>query len=420
MITGTITSTLDPTFRQLDKQGNCFFFVRRDFDSIHGYGTLSLPEITYKDHYAVDLDGMLEVLGKIANGRIILVAESFFVVRWDAARSLIGYAYAISLMRLARQPVIVLLYDAVKPLIAQLQWTNDSSRLYQGMITEADGLIFNSNDRDMSDFVINSAGVDIPHINFYRYTTAPAQRLERLARLDGGIHLVAISMYLGDFDEPSRNDIADQVVSVLKQGIHLHYHSDHAGSSTFMDFLPATARSFLHVHPIQRDQERLVQELTQYSAGWMPTDCRVIFRSASLMDDPYYPEIFMIFPPTTIASSLLAYNCAGLPVITNRTLHAIRRVTGEETIIAMESSEIPNIGKRLKSLDWQSLWGKSWDKRKQYDIATNIDRLIEFLAGFGGPELHKDPPSARPRTPRGRKKPFSQISNIPKFSGQVT
>lgn len=78
----------------------------------------------------------------------------------------------------------------------------------------------------------------------------------------------------------------------------------------------------------------------------------MVFRSASLIDDPYYQEIFTLFPLTTIASSLLAYNCAGLSVITNRTSHAIRRVTGEETIIAMESSKIPNIGKRLKFLDW--------------------------------------------------------------------
>ncbi len=78
----------------------------------------------------------------------------------------------------------------------------------------------------------------------------------------------------------------------------------------------------------------------------------MVFGSASLIDDPYYQEIFTLFPLTTSASSLLAYNCAGLSVITNRTSHAIRRVTGEETIIAMESSKIPNIGKRLKFLDW--------------------------------------------------------------------
>ena len=405
IIGGNIISTLDPTYRELEKRGRCFFFVRKEYESVYGYGLLSLSEITYQDHHAVGFDALLKLLKNITNGRIVFVADSVFSVSWNAARSLINYAYAISLVRLARQPVILLLYDAVKPLIRELQWANESARLYRTLTSDADGLIFNSNDRDMSEFVINSSGVSLPHINFYRYSTAPA---ERLPRLEGGIHLVAASLYLGDFDEPSRNDIASQIVSLLEQGIHFHYYSEHSGSSSFMDFLPASTRSFLHVHPIQRNQERLVQELTRYWAGWMTTDWTVFPRAVALIDDSYFKEIFTIFPLSTVSTSSMAYNCAGLPIITNRTLRAIRRVTGEETIIAIESSEIPYLGQRLKSLDWQSLWEKSWDKRKDYDIATHIDRLSEFIDGIEKPEIARlgvVTPRDRSRVRSGRHTP---------------
>jgi hypothetical protein len=379
VLSSVCSSTLFQTYKTIDRN-RAVFFISRIFVPDHpGYGVMPTEKVDLENNYIVDYDDMLYLLRNIRHGNLIFVSESFFHPDWDARLTVPSYAYSTAVMRFSAVPVTVLLYDAIKPVARNFEYEELSAFYYEQMLQAAGSVILSSNTKEMGDFLRHSCAPEKEFISFFRYSCAPTRDIPKL---NDGFHLVAISVYLGEFKEPSRDKMTEHIVSILRQGIHFHYYSSQPGAHRFRESLDEETRRYLHIHPIILDQEELVEEMTQYHCGWITSDLSVFGDIIAKSSTQLYKDIFDIFPASTIPSSAMVYACAGLPVLTNRGLWGIRNIFPENCAVPLEMAETKRLADIIAEQDWPEIWKRSKENRARYTLDSNIGELIGFLNKF--------------------------------------
>lgn len=376
VLSSVCSSTLLQTYKELNKHRTVFFVARYFVPDHPGYGVMPSDKIDITHNYIVDFYDMLYLLKNIQHGSLIFVAESFFHPDWDARLTIPSYAYSTAIMRYSAVPSTILLYDAVKPIARNFEYEGQSAIYYEQMLKSSGSILLSSNSTEMGDFLRHSCARQKKFISFFRYSCAPSNDIPKI---DGGFHMAAISVYLGEFKEPSRDNMVKHIVSILDQKIHFHYYSNQAGAHEFRDSLREEIREYLHIHPIILDQKKLVEELTQYHCGWVTSDLSVFGDIISESTTRFYKDIFAIFPASTIPSSALVFACAGLPIITNRGLWGVRNLFPEGCTIPLEMSEVNNLSNIILEHDWEKISEIAQMNRHKYTLEENIGNLIEFL-----------------------------------------
>ncbi|GAB4195672.1 MAG: hypothetical protein OHK0022_12560 [Roseiflexaceae bacterium] len=135
------------------------------------------------------------------------------------------------------------------------------------LYTRADGQIYSSPEmRDWFDTVVPGLTSSTPTLVLdgdlpLRFWTA-APRTPRLSERDGQIHTVVPGRPIGLHPWT--------VGELAEQGIHLHFYGDFTQGvwRSWIAKVEDVARGYLHLHP-NVDQDRWVEEFSQYDAGWL-------------------------------------------------------------------------------------------------------------------------------------------------------
>lgn len=236
--------------------------------------------------------------------------------------------------------------------------------------TRSQGLIYSSPEmRDwFADSLPASAG-RIPSLvldgDLPRREWFTADRSPLLSQQGGEIHTVVPGRPIGLHPE----DVAELAAA----GVHLHFYGEftHGQWRAWIDRASALAPGHMHLHA-QVDQDRWVEEFSQYDAGWLH-----FFRSENHgdlrragWDDLNYPARM-----ATLAA-------AGLPMLQRDNDGSIvasqslcRRLdigvfAGDMTDMAAQLRDAPRM---------QRLRERVWAQRDHFTFEAHVDRLVEFF-----------------------------------------
>jgi hypothetical protein len=381
VLCGAPISTLLPTYQALDASGlPVFHVVRSHVETATSYSTL--PGSTFEKHryLAASLPHMLQLLPRLKHARIWFVAESFYHPGWDMKRSIISYAYAAAIASVMGGTKILVLYDAIKPALENLHTAPSAAYAYRAMIAAFDAVIYSSNSSAMGDFSERAMDLKIPRIHFLRYGYATKTRPPKR---DANFHIAVITMLLDEIVEPSRNPLKPHVISLLRQGLHVHYYSEHAAARRFHAALPSELAARFHLHNLMLDPIALAADIAQFDAGWAVYDYQVFCSIVAGLDHQLLKDFFSLFPATTMPTSALFCAAAGLPVIINRATRAAVDEISPECCVEIELSEISQISKTLLADDWETRKQIAWKNRERLDITRQIPKLRTFLDQLG-------------------------------------
>ena len=163
------------------------------------------------------------------------------------------------------------------------------------------------------------------------------------------------------------------VAALAAQTIHLHFYGEYTHElwREWIDKTDRLARGYLHLHG-NVDQDRWVQEFSQYDAGWLH-----VFRSENGGDlrRANWDDLNV---PARI--SVLA--AAGLPML-QLDNHA-SRVAAQSIVRQMELGlffgEIEELGPQLlDGARMQAIRESVWSKREEFTFDRHADRLVAFF-----------------------------------------
>jgi hypothetical protein len=262
--------------------------------------------------------------------------------------------------------------------------------MYQSMMHSAEAVIFNSTTEEFAQFLYNSIGFSRPCLHLYRWSICPSIGL---ARRDDGLHIAIITSLLGESYEPSRSGVRPYIQAVLNQGVHIHYYGDRSQTDEidrFEQSLDPSIRKFFHMHDVILDQQRLVNEIQQYHAGWILHDHRVFSKMNWEIQDPFMQTALNEMPSTTVATSALTCGAAGLPVLINRSMVAAAKLF-DGTAVPLTLEEVKNVGNLMRSPLWQRLLKMAEANRSRFSYKTHANKLPEFLTKLES-DRHKQEP----------------------------
>ncbi|HEU4326484.1 MAG TPA: glycosyltransferase [Roseiflexaceae bacterium] len=238
------------------------------------------------------------------------------------------------------------------------------------LYTRADGQIYSSPEmRDWFDTVVpglTDSGRslvldgDLP-LRFW--TEAP--RSPRRSERDGQIHTVVPGRPIGLHPHT--------VGELAEQGIHLHFYGDFTQGvwRSWIAKVEDVARGFLHLHP-NVDQDRWVEEFSQYDAGWLhvfESRNRGDLRRAD-WDDLNYP------------ARIATLAVAGLPLL--------QRDNSGAVVAAQNLARRLDIGVFFRTMDelrarladtahTARLRENVWRQRDLFTFDHHADRLVDFF-----------------------------------------
>lgn len=188
--------------------------------------------------------------------------------------------------------------------------------------------------------------------------------------LKEGIHVVYAGGLAGSHRDRRQFGILqfhNLIESLSKQEIHFHvYPSPSTLPPDYEEYYGIAAKNpFFHIHePV--DNDALTTELAKYHFGILP-----FFR-----EDSDLKEDKMKY-----ATSLKMFNFleAGLPVIISRDIFyqwwiVMRKNSG----VAISKQDIPDLGKKLRSLDYDRLLKNVDEYRRELSLSKHVPRLINL------------------------------------------
>ncbi|MEZ4771900.1 MAG: hypothetical protein R3D00_01880 [Bacteroidia bacterium] len=188
--------------------------------------------------------------------------------------------------------------------------------------------------------------------------------------LKDGIHVVYAGGLAGSHRDRRQFGILQfhhLIESLSRQGIHFHvYPSPSTLPPDYEEYYGIAAKNpFFHMHkPV--DNDALTQELAKYHFGILP----FFAEDSDLKEDKM-----------KYATSLKMFNFleAGIPVIISRDIFyqwwiVMRKNSG----VAVSKSDIPDLGEKLRSLDYEQLQ-KNVDKyRRELSLSRHIPRITQL------------------------------------------
>jgi glycosyltransferase involved in cell wall biosynthesis len=201
---------------------------------------------------------------------------------------------------------------------------------------------------------------DLPKADWFAAPPSP-----RLSARDGAIHTVVPGRPIGLHPHT--------VGELAAEGIHLHFYGDFTQGlwRTWIDKVRLAAEGFLHLHP-NVEQERWVQEFSQYDAGWLHLfDSRNggDLRRAD-WDDLNYP------------ARIATLAVAGLPLIQRDNSGAVvaTQNLARRHDIGVFFSDMAQLREQLRDEARMSrVRANVWAAREQFTFDAHADRLVSFF-----------------------------------------
>ncbi len=305
-----------------------------------------------------------------------LLNDGFLHASWSFERATWHYAYTAALLEMIEGPRILCLYDPIKPANLDYEFEERALRTYAAAIRRADGVHFGCTSEYMADFIMRAAGADSPSIAFLRYNLPPKKpRPPRTKNLS----LALVSPIANEVSDPG-TDLRDTVRTLLQQGIDLHYYTGSPDSNVFRSNLPEEEARHLFLHPQNIDQAALVQEISQYHAGWCVANLRVFDDIVATIRTPTGRDLYGMFCRATVPSRAMAFGAAGLPVIHNSILHEVAGLFPKGCAIPFDFSQAEFLGEILRRQDWETMWAQMDEAAPSFNIATHVHRFLTFIA----------------------------------------
>lgn len=388
LVTHVFPTTWSPFVRALNEKGNHTVWCGIDDPrTSEGYGVLETPLVGTTMIAILTFVGVLGFLCSVRRAQILMSGECFYGSNWNAEATTVLYSLLSSVLatmrslRPARQNLNLIMYDGLKPInAAQSQKNSAISYYYKRLMSLGDRIIYNSNTELLGTFNEYAIPLKKPRLHFYRYSDRPVHPKPRINWGHGAdIHMACITVCLEEFGEPSRDQTSQYVRTIIMQRIHFHYYcmTKHPVIQKFKRSLGEYER-YLHLHPIIKDQARLVEDLHQYHVGFNPSDHVPFAHGIASLHDRFYQDAMSVFLQSTIGTSFLVYAAAGLPVILPRGCVGATSLLGD-VAIPIVFSEMHNIRSILEECDLPRRMTIAESTCAQVHIDTHIERFLEFI-----------------------------------------
>lgn len=373
-------ATVEPTFTALDNIGFDVFSITQtdkfENASHSGYNN-SCP---ISRNVILSFYEQIYILTHLKKGKLWIYYDFFFNVGWNVTNSIATYGFAAAVLKMASRPVILGMYDIIKPVCLNMERQHEAFALYKTMLSYADAVVLTSSSEHIAEYLRNTLLKDRPVMSFYRYTFPPQHPKVRLSDSDGERHLVAVTSFLGEVYEPNRVATRDSIRSILKQKIHFHYYSDNKKVFDFQDELTTEEKIYFHIEPAIWDQNLLIQALSQYDGGWLVGDESSIFaKFIAQIEDRTIRELFNLFVPNGIPTSSMVYGAAGLVVFVSRQIKVMDDVFPKNCYVPLDMGEVDNLSAIFSRLDWSQLHKTLRNECYRFNIYDQIGRLDNFL-----------------------------------------
>lgn len=382
VVVGIYLNSYTPTFEALAEQGcDVFVVARSNTLYLHAGHVRSIDgALPFADVLSVDHWGMLHFLSNLDVGVVFMAgAEDSFVAHgFSCRRSASCYAYVAALAKMASVPVILALYDVVKPVTRDLEYERDAMLVYGRMLSAASKLSLGANTVDAGEFAIKKWAPGGECRAFYRYAHC-ADDLQQ--PLQEGFHLVVVGGMLGEGENPywlKRKDLR----KILQQGIHLHVYSSSPVAQRFRSSLDEQERDYLHLHASIEDQRQLLHAISQYHAGFLLNDTDAIAAMIRDFQTDFGREIVSRFWESMVSSAAMLFGCAGLPMILNRSSIRIREQFPEEYFLPTEIEELDQLKQRLAGVDWERLRTVTIAERGRFSIEAHAGELNKWIGSL--------------------------------------
>jgi glycosyltransferase involved in cell wall biosynthesis len=236
------------------------------------------------------------------------------------------------------------------------------------LVRTADGLIHSSAEMgDWFDTIVPQRpgqpqlilDGDLPRREWFSDVRSP-----RLSAATGELHTVVPGRPIGLHPET--------VAELASHGIHLHVYGDYV-QGQWVRWIERTlmlAGRFLHMHP-HVDQDRWVEEFSQYDAGWLHA-----FESANCGDIRAAD-----WDDLNIPARMATLAVAGLPMIQRDNTGAVvaTQALARSLGISLFSRDIPDLAAQMRApghLD--AIAAETWRHRERFTFDAHVERLIDF------------------------------------------
>lgn len=193
----------------------------------------------------------------------------------------------------------------------------------------------------------------------------PDRRSPLLSSKDGEPHTVVPGRPIGLNPE--------RMAQLAAAGVHVHFYGDFTQGQwvAWIEKVQAVAGNYFHLHP-QVDQERWVEEFSQYDAGWLhffESRNHGEIRRAD-WDDLNYP------------ARIATLAVAGVPLLQrdNPGARVATQTLAREGDLGLFFTTMESLGKQLRNQEQMAALRESmWRQRAEFMFDSHIDRLVSFL-----------------------------------------
>ena len=371
-LSGFLFNNYEPTFRALENRGYKPFVICRNNYLAYAKPNSTIEEFGVKNSFKLELMEIVYLCSHLKKARFLINDISFLIPSFDASKAIVNFSFLATLLDLIRVPKFLFLYDVIHSVMKNHHDIETYFHIYQKVLSSTDGLICNSNTAQVHSAIRYTLGVKKPMLSFYRYNEFIPNLKPKID--DGSFHLVII----GGMDDKLR-DSTMMLKKILNQKIHVHNYVNNNAIGEFWHQLNEEQRSYFHRHESIVSQYALIEEISQYHAGWIMDNGFEVLSMINSAKNKAFKEMLMMFRLTTISSSLLAMGAAGLPMFLNKMVVHVTYQFPEEFFIPTEEPEVEYFCEIVAEIDWNERYKVTQAKRALFCIDTHIKTLTTWL-----------------------------------------
>lgn len=370
--------TLISTYQALAQAGfDVLFAIRHGHLEVASFGTAPVPELEGLSYFHLTFSEMIDFVTKNKRAPVVVNYQRIFSSNMDLNDCLPLFSYTQALLRMISAKSIVQLYDIYNVCLSGFETESKALKLYHSMLESADGILVNSDPFDVFDRYIDKR---TRVVSLLRYPPrAPA--LERPK--PGPFRIVMITGFLGEHNDQSRMT-RKAVRRLLAQGLHIHYYSNSPEALVFNEEAERDFSGLFHLHDPILKQEDLVEEISQYDAGWFVVQMGGMAGLDVHFSSPFAKELARMFNDSCCGTAPLYYGAAGLPIFTYQNSYVARIAVPGSTfdVVLTEDGDLAEGRVPVEEIDWQAARARSYAARARFFMDENIGPLAACLDDF--------------------------------------